>query len=370
MKKLLYLISVGISANTYAVGLDLQVAPGYDDNPYHLSDSFNSDGGWFVDTEVKAKHYINDFRLRGKLSHRSYEGNADDADATVIKLDGRYKKEYKIGDKKAFSHLIVNYADKNNTYVKRSTGDVATYKGKTIGNRFDYDVWGGEIKTAIYFTDALRGGLELNYLNKDYENLHISSLSNLDNEQITLSNDWNYALTDKTKLELVLSYSERDYDDKREKTLSGSSIKGSNLKYDFYTGVIALKHKVSEHFSTEFKVKYEEKRDSGPGYYDTDKFKVSAEIDYDFSDSLSFTAQAAYTDKDYVNKSVMYEDDGVHPTKDGYTLSAHIEKDLGKVSNLPMALFTGVQYEDYDSLDADFEYDRFLIFTGLEVGIK
>lgn len=370
LNKIVLLIAAGISTNTSAFGLDLQVAPGYDENPYQLADDFSPNGGWFVDTELKAKHYFDDFRLRGKVKHRAYEGNLDDADKTEIKLDGRYKKEYKIADKKAFSHLIVKYADKNQTYVKRSTGEVATKSGKSMGNRFDYDAWGGEIKTAVYFTDALKVGLELNYLNKDYEDINISGVSDLDNEEITISNDWNYAISEKTKVELVLSYKERDYDDKREKTLSGSKIAGSNLKYDYVTGSLALKQKLSSKLSTELKMKYEEKRDSGPGYYDTDEFKLSAEADYLFSETLNFTTNITYTDKDYENKSVTYEDDGVHPAKDGYTVSAYLEKDLKQVAKMPMSLFTGIQYEDYDSVDDDFEYDRFQIFAGVEVSIK
>jgi len=372
MKKTLLpsLILASVSTNLYAFSLDAQLAPGYDDNPFKLADSFNPDGGWFVDTELKAKHYFNDFRIRGKVRHRAYEGNLDDADTTVFKLDGRYKKEYKIGGKKAFSHLVVNYADKNKTYVKRATGQVATYSGKSLANRFDYDAWGGEIKTAVYLTQKLRTGLEINYLNKDYDDLNISSLSNLDNEELTLSNDWNYAITDKTKLEFVLSYIERNYDDKREKTLSGSKIYGSNLKYDSYLGSLSLKHKLNKQLSTKLKAKYKEKRDSGPGYYDTDEFQLSAGISYDVTDTLSFSTKLSYTDIDYVHKSVTYENDGIEPANDGYSLTAHLEKDMGTVANLPMALFTSVQFDDFDSEDADFEYDRFQIFAGVEIGFK
>lgn len=368
-KSSIALITACISTPSMAFELDLELSPGYDDNPFKLADHLHPDGGWYTDVEVKAKQQFEDFRIRGKVAHRAYENNLDDADETTVTLDARYKKNYTISGKKAFSHLIVSYKDKNKTYVQRSTGQVGTFSGSRIENRYDYDAWGAEAKTAVYFTDALRIGLEVNYLNKDYNDPNVVGLSNLDYDQVTFSNDWNYEITDNDDVEIVVEYARREYDDKREKDLSGSSIAGTDLEYDYYSGAIGYEHKFSSDFSMELKASYEERRDSGEGYYDTDEFKLGAEINYTISPSLELAAGVTYRDKDYVNEPVSDEVDDVHPSTDGYTYKLHLEKDLGKVVEYPVAAFFGVQYDDYDSEDPNYEYDRMRAFAGVEISL-
>lgn len=73
-----------------------------------------------------------------------------------------------------------------------------------------------------------------------------------------------------------------------------------------------------------------------------------------------------YQDLEYDNGTTVDEDDEVLPGKDGYTIKLHLEKDLGSIQSVPIALFAGVRYDDYDSDDALYEYDRVQVFTGIE----
>jgi len=361
------IILATITSHSYAVELDAELSLGYDDNPFKLAEHFNPNGGWFVDSELKAKQQFGDFRLRGAVANRSYEDTLDDADFTKVRLDGKYKKRYTISGKKAYSHLIVKYANKNKTYVQRSTGEVATFSGQNNENRYDYDSWGAEAKTAIYLSKQLKTGLEINVLSKDYNNSNIVGLSNLDYDQIELSNDWNYKYNDQGKIELVLSIARRDFDDKRTKSLVGSDISGTDLEYDLYSASIAHKYKFSPQLSSELKASYKERKDNGTGYYDTEDFKVSAEVDYLMKKGFKVVANISYQDLNYQNSVVSDEDDDVHPSKDGYTIKLHLEKDLNAVKNLPMAFSTGLRYDDYDSEDINYEFDRVQVFAGLEL---
>lgn len=137
------LILATITSHSYAIELDADIALGYDDNPLKLADHFNPNGGWFVDSEFKAKQEFGQFRFRGAVTNRTYENSLDDADFTMVKLDGKYKQRYMISGKKAYSLFIIKYANKNKTYVQRSTGEVATFSGQNNENRYDYDTWGG-----------------------------------------------------------------------------------------------------------------------------------------------------------------------------------------------------------------------------------
>jgi len=364
------LILASLSASSFALEIDAELSPGYDDNPFRLTDNFDPEGGWYVDTELKAKQYIGDFRFRGALANRSYENSLDDGDASTVKLDGRYKKKYEIAGKKAFSHLIVKYGNKNKTYVQRSTGEVGTFSGQEIENRYDYDSWGGEAKTAVYFTKQLRVGLEVDYINKDYNDPSVAGLSNLDYDQFKISNDWTFKASDRSKFEFILSAAKREFDDKREKTLAGSNVAGTDLEYDLYSASISHKYKISPQLTSELELKYKDRSDNGSGFYDTDEYKVSAGIAYEIDEGLNLAINASYLDREYDNEQIVDENDDLHPGKDGYSISAHIEKDLDSIKILPLALFAGVQYDDYDSNDPNYEYDRVQVFAGVEMSFS
>ena len=361
------LILASLSTSSYALKIDAEISPGYDDNPFKLTDSLNPEGGWYVDTELKAKQYIGDFRFRGALTNRSYENSLDDGDASTVKLDGRYKKKYEIAGKKAFSHVIVKYANKNKTYIRRSTGDVGTFSGQEIENRYDYYSWAGEAKRAVYLTKQLRAGLEINYLNKDYHDPRFSSLSNLDYDQFEISNYWTYKASDLSKFEFVISAAKREFDDKREKTLAGDNVAGTNLEYDLYSSSLSHKYKVTPQLTSELKLKYKDRSDSGAGFYDTEEYKISAGLNYEINKGLNLAINASYLDREYDHEQIVDEDDDVHPGKDGYSISAHIEKDLNPIRTLPLALFAGIQYDDFDSNDPVYEYDRVQVFAGVEM---
>lgn len=226
---------------------------------------------------------------------------------------------------------------------------------------------GAEAKTAVYLTPQLKTALEINVLAKDYNDSNIVGLSNLDYDQVELSNDWNYKYNKQGKIELVLSIARRDFDNRRIKSLLGSDIKGTDLEYNLYSASIAHKYKFSSQLSSELKASYKERRDNGTGYYDTEDFKVSAEIDYLVNKGLKIVANMVYQDLDYQNAIVSDEDDDVHPNKDGYTIKLHLEKDLNPVNDIPMALSTGLRYDDYDSKDSNYEFDRVQLFAGLEL---
>ncbi|HIL41877.1 MAG TPA: hypothetical protein EYG35_00640 [Gammaproteobacteria bacterium] len=353
--------------NTYALEMNAEVAPGYDENPFRLSDSLNSGGGWFVDTKFNAMQEFNDFRLRGSVSNRAYEGSNDDADIFIGKVDGRYKKKYKIGGKKGYSYLKAGYTSYDKTYIRRSTGKIATFSGQNNENRYDYDSFDIEAKTSIYLTKQLRTGLKINYLNKEYYDTNIAGISNLDYGQIRLSNDWFYKLNDQNRFNLNLYYAYRDFDNRRKKTLSGANIASTNLEYDYYSASLGYKYKFSPQLSSGIKASYIGRRDNGTGYYDTDDFKFSAELDYEINTGLNLATTVSYQDYNYVNGTITDEDDQILPDKEGYTIKFHLEKDLNVVKSLPLAVFTGVRYDDYDSKDLNFIYDRVQVFAGLKL---
>ena len=82
---------------------------------------------------------------------------------------------------------------------------------------------------------------------------------------------------------------------------------------------------------------------------------------------MQFVADLKYQDRSYVNSPVVDEDDDVLPGKDGYTAKFSVEQEFEKAWAAPVTLFAGIRYDDYDSDNAIYEYDRVQVFAGLEV---
>ncbi len=350
-----------------AVSLTAEIAPGYDNNPFRLADSFDPDSGWFADTNFKLEHKTDKVRLRAQLDNRAYEGDVDDADIFTGKLDARYKTRYKIGDKKTTSHVTVEYKNRDKTYVARSTGQVGTFSGEDIGDRYDYESWSLEAKTSVYFTRALNVGLQLDLLDKDYEDYDIAGLSNLDYDQIELTNDWSYRIDKQSKFLFELNFAKRDFDDKREKDLLGNTIAGTNLEYDYRGFAIGYERDITEHTEFEVEYAYEERRDSGDGYYDIDYSTLSAKLRYQPDDALRVTADISYRDREYINSDVFDENDEAEPSTDGYTFRLDMDKKLAFAKDFPTSLIAGFRYDDYDSNDSAYEYDRSQLYAGVKV---
>jgi len=369
-KKHLWL-AVAISASSMtatAVELTAEIAPGYDDNPFRLADRFDSDNNWFLNTKVKLEHKVDKIRLRGQFENRDYDGATDDADTFAAKLDARYKTKYELAGKKAMSYVKVEYKHKDKTYVIRSTGLVGTYTGRDISDRYDYDQWGVDAKTTVSLNKALDVGLQLKYKNKDYEDYNITGLSNLDYEQVSLTNDWLYAVDKQSKVGVALNVAKRDFDNKREKDFLNNRIAGTDLKYDYWSISTTYERDITKNLEASFLYFYEERRGSGNGYYDIDESRASAKLRYKANDSLKFTGKIAYQDREYRNAPIVVANEDLTPSTEGYTIELGMEKEMAPISDFSTALVAGIRYDEYDSINASYEYDRTQVYAGVKVG--
>ncbi len=361
------LILVSVTPNLYALESDLALYLGYDDNPYKLSDDFDPDGGWFLDTILKAQHKYENFRFRGNLKHRTYENSLDDADNTSMAVDARYRKKHEIAGKRAYSSVLLKYGIRDKTYVSRTTGMIGTSGGQEIRDRYDYKYWAAKAKTSIKITKPLKVELELDYLDKDYDHPSVSGLSNLDYRQLELSNDWKYAYSDTSRFGLTLSASRREYDNKRSKNLLGLSVPGTDLTYNYGSISVSHRYDFTSKLQSKIKYEYEERSDNGSGYYDYDSHKGSAALRYMVKDGLTLKASLLYQKLEYDYAIVVDENDDPLPGKDGYTAKLRLQKDLELSKTTPAYLFAEVKYDTYDSNTPVYEYDRAQALIGVNI---
>ncbi|MDF1689948.1 MAG: hypothetical protein V2J13_08410 [Cycloclasticus sp.] len=372
MKKLILCgaIAASISGAAHAVNIKGEISPGYDSNPYRLSDNLDDGETWFVDTNVFANQKFGKFKLSGALKNRAHEGSFNNADVLTGKLKGRYKSKYKVMGKKFSSSTTIETGFKDKTYVSRTTGKIGTSSGQKIEDRYDYDYWKLSTSSSVWLHDQVKTSLALSYNNKSYDDQNIATLSNLDYEQANLLNTWLFKQNKDSDFKLAFGIGERDYDNRRQKTKAGALVAGSDLKYFYHNIKLSHQHDLTPSLSVDLGIKYEERTDNGFGYYDTDTIKYSANAFYTLDNEITLFAKTSYEDYEYNNAFTTDEDDEDLPGRQGYTIRLGAEKDLNELTGLPALGFIGVRLDDFDSNDPLYEYDRYQAFMGIKVSFK
>jgi len=356
------------TTNAFAVELKAELIPGYDSNPYKLSDNLDNDESFYLDTNVSLKEKFGKFEVTGRLKNRVYDGALDNADVFSGYMRGRYKTNHQLLNKKMKSQVSVDYGFKNKTYVSRTTGKVGVFSGQKISDRYDYEYWKVNGESAIQLTKRINTGLGLTFQQKNYDDQNILGLSNLDYEQIGLTNSWKFKQSKVSSYKLDLSIGERDFDDKRQKSISGALIAGSNLKYYFHKLKASHRHKITKNIKVDLALKYEERTDNSSGYYDTEELKIYADVDFKITKDMKAYIDTSYTDREYQNStSSADENDQDEAGKKGYSVKLGLEKDLLIYESMPVLAFVGAQYDNYDSNDPIYEYDRYQVFAGIKV---
>jgi len=367
--KILIGLTVLLASQT-SLGFELRGdgALGYDSNPFRLSDDLSPDEGGYLDFKLRAKQdFNNGFLLRAGIKSRHYESSLSDADQYLLNIGAQYKHETLINDKKAQLLIDGGYSVKDKTYVSRFTGEVGTFGGQDISDRYDYDSWDAKGKFSIMLNEHVGTGLALKYRSRDYEDFDIDGLSNLDYDQLFVSNDWTYKQSQKSKFALSLYLGKREYDDKREKDLNGNEIPASDLTYDYYGAEISQRYKVSPDLRVKWELKYQDRQDSGSGYYDMDEFVADIDLRYRVSNNWNLVTSALYIDRNYpVRITIADENDIQSPDKQGYALKLRAERELPSLSDYNANAYLGVIYEDYDSDEPAYIYDRYQIMAGLK----
>ena len=355
-----------VSTHTLAATLDAELAIGHDSNPFTLADQFNPDSAMFIDTKLRARQHLESIRLTAQIDHRAYDGLSGNGDNTMSKLEARYRTRYKIADNKTISYLSLEYADRDKTYVSHATGLPGSFASQSIEDRYDYSRLGVKAKTNIYLDKKLKTDITLEIQSRDYQDYNIPGLSDFDYQQIDLSNGWSYQKDDKNTFEFDVKLSQRVYDDKRERDLIGDTIAGTDLEYDMYSVSIAHEHIYSKKYLSEIKLYMADRSDSGPGYYDTSDLRLTALLRYSKDSRTDFDTSLTYRDYEYDNNVIIDPNDEGNPGKQGYTLRFKMNKqiDLGQT---PGEFFAGLRYDDYDSNDSNYIYDRAQVFAGLKV---
>ncbi len=346
---------------------------GSDSNPYKLQDGLDKSSGAYVAVGLAATDQLSDhLTVQVGLKNRTYENNFDDADETRAKAELAYAEKFKLFGKRSRYRLKAEYSYKNDSFVSRATGRIATAAGsESLADRFDSDKWTIAGKVSTRLTRRVTTGVELKYQVKDYQDFNIAGLTDLDYEEFSLLNDWAYRWSRKNKSFVDIGVGQRHYDNREERDSAGVTVAGTDLEYDYFAVAIGHKVKLKRHTKLGFKISYDRRDDSGSGFYDKDAIKFDVKLDHRLRNGVRLDFEVSYLEREYsatIDPVLSESEEEGEPLNDkhGYTVEMGVERDLTITAGVKSILFARATYADISSDSPIFTYDR----AQVEIGIK
>lgn len=307
MKQIIKIISISyiISLALPAYALEIKAAGGFDTNPFELSGEV--DGGLFTDIEVNhegTKKVLekSELRYNAALTSRLYEKAFEDADTHRLDLRGRFVHRFKIGKRSANFLLTGDWRSDRRTYFSQSQRAVATSRGNSLADRFDYDS-GKLAAELIYRLDKTHSISLYSYLSgrnylEDYEDIGLESL---DYYEASLQPTYRYKNKEiGLRGRAFVYYRKRLYEDLLEDDLTRANIDGDKLRYDFYGYGVTVTKSITEKLSMNAYANGYLARDDAVGFRDFDFHQLRVGLDYQISEARKLSAQGSCNIRDFI----------------------------------------------------------------------
>lgn len=346
------------------------VEAGYDDNPFKLSDQFNNDEGAFVDTELRLEQALgNGFAIDARVSHLAFNNNNQDADRTDYSATLEYETRSELFGSPAEYLFHGRLTGSDRTFVSRSTGLVGVFGGEQIADRFNHNSFELRGRVDLETSEQTMVRLQLDARNRKYEDLTNLGLSNLDYSQIFASAQWRHRPSDAHDLRLDVSLGQRNHDNREGRDLNGNIVAGSNLDFSFVGAGASWKYEFAEGQDIRIAYDFDNREDSVAGYFDTTRHRLALRYRYRPDKKNRFGAQVTYSDFEYDNipsSAIINNEENVGPNN-GIGASLSYDRKLFDDDDRSVWLETDISYNDFDSPNANFVYDRTVFKTGIKV---
>ena len=164
--------------------------------------------------------------------------------------------------------------------------------------------------------------------------------------------------------ELALSYAvlRQNYDHRSQTTLAGAPVPGTSLAFLVHDVELAWRHHwdPGKHWRTATKLKYQNHRDNGFGFYDYDKYGGAEEIRYRVA-GFQISAQVKINRYDYAGRYAGQEPQS-REWITGFAGNLRAEQALWK----KLKVYAEYEYERYLSNEAFMEYEVNCVSSGLD----
>jgi hypothetical protein len=362
------LVSVTASAEHE---LDLRAGPGYDSNVFDLNETIGERDGMF--TQLEAAFRAEDKSSTGwtkkadiGASAQLFESGMSDGDEGKYFVRARGNSNEKRNEHGWDWTLRVQMHEL--TYVSRFTGVVATDGlGNEIGDRFDKLT--GDFQGAWHFPGGKYGRISVegsavhrNYLT-DYEEL---GLERLDYDEFGITPGYDIGGRDHN-LRIGLTYSQRQYRDRRVSDAAGNPVAGTDLEYQIYGVDARIQHKLTRKSALELTGGFDIREDNGVGYADRTRWNAGIEWTYRPAAETRLVIELEWSSRVFDGQLV--GDPTINdetPDKQGYQLNVRYTRPFPGLKSRGYLLLAEARSESYDnSDDLRYSYDRQNAFVGI-----
>ena len=357
-----------LSSLTNAEILSVTLDTGYDSNPFQLSELHPIESDSFIETRVKYRQrFDTGFYLIGNLKSSFYLGAVDEANKTRFNFGGGFKGRYKFFRKKSRYKFEIRHYQYDKTYVSRTTGQIATFSGVEIADRYDSNWMNLKGSTEVILNKSFEFEVAFQYKVKSYEDFTTLGLSNLDYSQNFVETRLIYNTDKENRFRFGAETGQRVYDNRLANQLDGTIIPLSNLEYQFQRYSFEYRNKKGKATGS-FGFDAELREDNGGGFYDTVRSSAFTKYKYKKKSGSFISAKLSYINSSFDNSiplGLVQNDEEIR-SKEGLAFDLEYMRNLIDFGYPDFFFHLKYSYEDFDNADPFYIYDQSLF----QVGVK
>jgi len=350
-----------------AIDLYATTQAGLDSNPHHLTESHAPEQQEFIYTDIKlSTNYQKKFYAKASAK-KTHFINDERGDWFKSKIDLLFKSKFKLSKSKFRYRISADHNTYDKTYISKTTGNVATYNGQSIADRYDSTTT--NFKALLSYKTKQNATFKSYFQQrtKSYESLNIEGLSNLDYGHNRFGFEVDYRVSDTGKFFADSGVTTRDYDDRRAKDLQGEDVLNTDLQYDYKDIKVGYSHRPEKGAHWKYTFKYSMRTDNNSGYWDSDSGYVSIYSKYQFGDWQSLSTTLKYSKFSYENQLDTSLESLDEETKErqGFSLKLNYQWTLATLFETEVALYVSLEAATFESSNIIYQYQQNSLAAGI-----
>ncbi|MDQ7051070.1 MAG: hypothetical protein Q9M92_16675 [Enterobacterales bacterium] len=275
---------------------------GVDTNPNELSAGLNPSIETYYAAELSLKAALFDMLYIDAKANKSLYPNDRRADQYSIVANIGLKSDFLISKEQFEWQLSTDYQSVDQTFVSKASGFVAEVGGISIADRYDFTQFNYQLGIDYLPYRTLKVGFDYKNRNKNYFDLAVTGLPNLNYKQTDLLIGLEYLSSDQGYMFLKAGSLTRRFENRLTRDILGNPILGTNLEYDYYSVDVGYIYQPEDGIEWEYTYNYAHRFDNGSGYYEATSGYMSMKGIYKFTERQFLTGELIYSKLSYENR--------------------------------------------------------------------
>lgn len=355
------------SSQVMAVELYFTGSYGIDSNPHQLPDIHTIDQEAFVHGDLAFSGDYNETLFFKANAKKAQYSDDERADWFKSDLDLAFKSKFSIKQYDFGYQISADHASYDKTYVNEVTGLVGTFNGQSIADRFDADLMNFNAHLSYETTQNTTFTIRYQQSDKDFEQIDIVGLSDLDFKHDRIGLDIDYQASKEGLFFAEIDFTTRDYLDRRAKDLDGIDVADTDLSYRYYAFKVGYDYRPDESVHWKYTFNYSKRSDNDSGYWDSDTGSVSIYSQYVLADYHIITGNLKLSRYAFENQveSGLVSLDEEDRDREGASLYLDYQWIFATFFKTRIGAYVTLEASAYDSPHPEYIYHRYSASVGV-----